>query len=176
MAIDGTILVRSLAQLRPNILAYIVSIIGDAHLAEDVLQDVFVSAYQKRDTIENAAHLANWLRVAARHLALNALRDRKSDPHFSSDILDLLDPHWEPFDAGAGSDTVHALHECIEKLSPYSRQLVSLRYTQGLSGKRLASHLGKELNTVYVALTRIHRALAECISRRLAREAEGRHD
>lgn len=176
MPIDGTTLVRSLAQLRPNILAYIVSIIGDRHQGEDVLQDVFASAYEKRHTIENEVHLARWLRVAARHLALNAIRDRKTEPQFDSELLDLMDGHWEQYDFCETNDAIHALHECIGTLSPYAQQLVKLRYRQGLSGQHLAQHLGKKLNTVYVALTRIHRALAECVTRRLSSETGNGHD
>lgn len=176
LPIDGTTLVRSLAQLRPNILAYIVSIIGDRHLGEDVLQDVFASAYEKRHTIDNEVHLARWLRVAARHLALNAIRARRTGPQFDSDILDLIDSHWEQYDYCETNDAIHALHECIGTLSPYAQQLVKLRYTQGLSGKPLADHLGKKLNTVYVALTRIHRALAECVVRRMSGQTGDAHD
>jgi len=167
MGIEGEQLVRELARLRPNLMAYIVSIVGDDHLGEDLLQDVFVQAYEKRDTIRDASHLAGWLRVAARHLALNAVRDRRNKPTLDPSVIDVMDRHWSQFDDVEHSDAVGALRRCVHELSSYAQELVRLRYAEGLSGQRLADRLGRKVTTIYVALTRAHKALAECVRRRL---------
>ena len=84
-----------------------------------------------------------------------------------------MDGHWEQFDEAESNDVIHALHACIGELTPNARRLIDLRYRNGLSGVKLADTMGKQLNTVYVALTRIHRTLAECITRRVAQAQEG---
>lgn len=61
-----------------------------------------------------------------------------------------------------------ALKACLERLSPYSRRLIELRYAQGISGPQLAEAVGRKLNTIYVALTRTHRTLAECVRAEMA--------
>ena len=57
---------------------------------------------------------------------------------------------------------------CLEQLSPCAQNLVKLRYAEGVSGERLAEVVDRSLNTVYVALSRIHRSLGDCIKQRLA--------
>ena len=52
-----------------------------------------------------------------------------------------------------------ALQDCLSQLTPYARRLVQLRYSEGLTGKSLGDTLGRKVDTVYVALSRVHRAL-----------------
>jgi RNA polymerase sigma-70 factor (ECF subfamily) len=82
----------------------------------------------------------------------------------------MLEPHWDNHDDDVRSARVDALHECLDELTPNSRKIVEMRYADGVIGKSLAEALGKPVNTVYVALSRIHRRLADCVRRRIARE------
>lgn len=168
MAISGPEIVREISRLRPNLLAYAVSIVGDEHLGDDLLQDVLVSAYEKRETIADVDHFAGWVRVAVRHAALNAIRNRRNKPTLDPSVIDMMDAHWDKYDKVDHSSTVEALRRCIGELSEYSQEIVRLRYTEGLMGQNLADRLSRKLPAVYAALTRTHKALAECVRRRIA--------
>jgi RNA polymerase sigma-70 factor (ECF subfamily) len=149
-------------------LAYAGAIVRDDHLAEDIFQEVAVIAMRKREEIRDAAHFLGWMRQTARHRALKALRAMHRSPTMEESLLDLMDEQWAEHDATPSGELMEALRRCLEELSPYARSLVRLRYVEGLSGGRLAEAVGRELNTVYVALSRTHRALADCIRRRVA--------
>ena len=55
-----------------------------------------------------------------------------------------------------------------ESTEQRARKLVDLRYRQNVSGKEVARKLSLPVNTVYVAMSRIHRTLSECVRRHLA--------
>jgi RNA polymerase sigma-70 factor (ECF subfamily) len=165
MAVDQEVLVRLLLSERAMLLGYIISLVRDAHLAEDVFQDVALIVLKKRDELADASGFPAWTRKIARLEALNALRRRKKEARpLDEAVLNLLDVQWSRADGGPTSD---ALRACLERLPPRSRRLVELRYRDDLSGKTLADRLAQPLNTVYVTLARIHHALSECVKGRL---------
>jgi RNA polymerase sigma-70 factor (ECF subfamily) len=82
-------------------------------------------------------------------------------------VLDLLDRQWDATDAGS-SAAAEALGDCIRRMPSRSRELIDLRYRDGILGKRLAERCSQPPNTVYVTLSRIHRMLSECVKTRLA--------
>lgn len=67
------------------------------------------------------------------------------------------------------------LRACVDQLKPRAKEMVYLRYTERLSGIRVAEIAKMTVGSVYVSLARIHRTLQECIRlRRL--KAEATHD
>jgi RNA polymerase sigma-70 factor (ECF subfamily) len=169
MSLDHAQLVQALVADRARLLAYILSILSDEHAAEDVYQEVCTLALEKRDEIRDADHLGAWLRITARHRALKAIDRLRRGPRVLDDrMLDLLEPHWDSLAALESSRMVDALHTCLKQLTPHARQLVQLRYGQGIASSGIARQLSRPLNTIYVAMTRIHKQLGECIRKRLA--------
>jgi RNA polymerase sigma-70 factor (ECF subfamily) len=166
MAIDGDTLVRVLLRNRANLVAYAVCIVRDDHLAEDVFQDASVLAYKKKADITDEHHLMAWLRIVIRQRAIKALSKRSKAPlKFDNSMLDLLDDHWQQFDRPEADDYLSALRYCIDRLAPKARELVRLRYSDGMRGTKLAKIFNQPANSIYVALSRIHRTLAECVTR-----------
>jgi RNA polymerase sigma-70 factor (ECF subfamily) len=163
---------RSVALLlshRAMLLGYITAIVRDPDLAEDVFQNVALVVLDKAGDVDGDGFPA-WARRVARLESLAALRKRRRAPELlDQSMLDLLEDHWSAGDA-APAPARKALRECVEGLSPYARQLIRLRYAEGLSGQDVAERLNRSPNTVYVALSRTYRHLADCVERRLARE------
>jgi RNA polymerase sigma-70 factor (ECF subfamily) len=155
---------------RAMLLAYIVSIVRDPDLAEDVFQNVAIVVLDKAAVVTRDEEFPAWARRVARFESLAALRKRKRTPELlDPSVLELLEDHWSAGD-GAPAPARKALRECVEKLSPYARQLIQMRYVDDLSGQEVAERLNRSPNTVYVALSRTYRHLAGCVQRRLARE------
>jgi RNA polymerase sigma-70 factor (ECF subfamily) len=168
MAVEHEALVRLLLAQRAMLLGYLSSFVRDAHLAEDLFQDIALVILKKGHELGDPAGFPLWARKIARFEALNALRRRDKAPQPLDDaVLDVLDRQWSAIDASA-SPAADALRACLQRMPPRSRQLVELRYRDGICGKDLAAKVSQPLNTVYVTLARIHRALSECIKGRLA--------
>lgn len=92
---------------------YVLHIVSDRELAEDVTQDTFVRVHRKLHTLQDPDRFAAWLLTTARHAAFDLLRKRRRrpltlapadaiertaasvDPHLESDVADAvaaLDP------------------------------------------------------------------------------------
>jgi RNA polymerase sigma-70 factor (ECF subfamily) len=149
------------------LLGYILSILRDAHLAEDVFQDASLVILKKGVTLPSERDFPPWARKVVRLTAMNALRKRNKGPELLEPaLLDLLEEQWAEDDEH--ERTTAALRECLENLPDKARRLVELRYVAGETGTALAARLNQPPNTVYVALSRIYRTLAACVKKRLA--------
>ncbi len=168
MALDQDTAIRLLLSNRVMLLSWLRAMVRDTHLAEDLFQEVSLVVLNKCGEIQDPLCFPSWVRKVARHKVLHALRDRRRKPLiFSQELIDLFEPHWTAWDGTASGDQLYALQQCLEHLSPYARQLVRLRHEEGKSGAALAEALGRAINTVYVALSRTYRTLADCIRGRL---------
>ena len=166
-------IVRLLISKRATLMGYIRAIVHDDHLAEDIFQELSIAALQKRDQIKDEQHFGGWIRQAARIEAAMTLRKRGKAPFpLSAEVLDLIDPHWTAVENRSPAGTTKALRHCLAQLTPYARKLIELRYKDGKTGECLAEATGRKLNTVYVALSRAHGALAVCIREELAKEGD----
>ncbi|MBI1367870.1 MAG: sigma-70 family RNA polymerase sigma factor [Planctomycetes bacterium] len=158
---------------RVSLIGYLLSIVRDENLAEDLFQMVCQRTLEHRDRIENEDHLAKWLTVTARNLAYNELkRGRGRVVGVDAQWLDQLDHAWAQRPDVKDSARTEALRACLNQLSERSRRIVRMRYVDNLTGQRLADAVGRSSNTVSVALSRIHRYLADCVTRRLESEAD----
>ncbi len=161
-------MMRLLLREQLPLLAYIRAIVRDQHLAEDLFQEVSVLAVQSRSKIESREHFIRWLRLTARHRSINALqkvggRTLKLDPR----VLDLLDEDRLHCDHQNADDELAALRQCVATLSPSAQRLISLRYTEELDGKQIAVMVKRSAASVYMSLSRIRRALLNCVERQL---------
>jgi RNA polymerase sigma-70 factor (ECF subfamily) len=170
--LDEAVIIQALMAERAKLLAYIWSIVHDSHLVEDIFQEVSLLAVNKRAELHDKKTLAAWLRRSARLMSIAALRRKSRSPVlFREEVLDKLDAAWMNNDDTAAEDTLSLLHRCMAGLSTRSREFVTLRYVNRLSGSQLAQKLGVTVASVYVSLARIHRNLRECIQRQ--RKMEG---
>lgn len=168
MAVDQKIIVQTLLRERGKLLAYIGAIVRDSHIAEDVLQEVTMLALEKQDMIADEAAIIPWMRTASRYRSLKTLEKLKRRPVLlDGPMLDLMEDQWREVDDVASDDMLHALRQCIAKLTPYAQQLIGLRYGSGLSIARIAESLNRKVAAVYKTIGRTHAALADCIRRRL---------
>jgi RNA polymerase sigma-70 factor (ECF subfamily) len=169
--LDQTAALRLLLANRSMLLGYINVITGDPTLTEDVFQEVSIVVMEKFPDVQDHDGFRPWARTIARFQALKAVNKRRANPVIlSGEVIDRLDQAWDLHDSeDPRTSTVAALERCIAKLTPRAQELVNLRYHQDLSGQHIAERLRKPLNTIYVAISRIHRTLAECVRAELGR-------
>jgi len=149
--------------------AFIATVTRNHHLAEDVFQDVCVKAIGHKGGFESARHLMNWARIAGRNRAIDLLRVRDGKYlGLSVEALNALAEVWPDCQKMRAEERQESLRDCLQALTPYSRELLRLRYFEGRSGSDVAQILGRKLETVYQALARVHKTLGQCVRQRLA--------
>lgn len=141
----------------------------DPHEAEDLAQEVFVTAFQKIGEFDAERPLAAWLRS----IAFNLLRNhwRKFRPIAiggNEELASLLDqrvaadcrPEHEP-------RLLVALGDCLGELDGPARDLVQRRYRDEHSVRELSIELQRGYSALTMQLHRLRELLANCIERKL---------
>ena len=133
--------------------------------AEDLAQDVFLTAYRKRDEFDPALPLGPWLRGIARNLLLNHLRKFRPQPIGGLDALQgLLDKRLaEQLTGEREPATLAALRECLSELDGPALGLVVSHYLEGETLREIQSRTGRGYSALTMQLHRTRAVLARCI-------------
>jgi RNA polymerase sigma-70 factor (ECF subfamily) len=173
MTMDNNTIAGVLFRERGRLYAYIWSIVHDPGIAEDVFQDVCLLAIRQCSTIENDQHLMAWFRQVARHRAIDALRRQNRAPVLlDATVLDLLENDWAGEDTTSMAHLVPMLRDCLKQLTSRARQIVKLRYVDGLSAAKVAEAMQARVEAIYQSLWRIHQTLGKCVEQQTARGQE----
>lgn len=160
----------ALLRERVSLIAFYAIITRSFHSAEDVFQDIFVKLLSaKSPEFEAVENLLSWARTAGRNRAIDLVRAR--DGRYSGlnpEILLLLAQSW-PSSSSQEGTFQDALKECLASLSNKRREIVRMKYYEGMNGIEVAKSLGISVESLYQSLTRIHRQLRTCVSLRLRR-------
>lgn len=150
------------------LLAYLVSLLGNRHDAEDVLQRASLTMWQRFSMFEANTNFTAWACTVAFYEAKNFQRvSNRSRLQFREELLQTLADE-RVADLGNIDRRLNALDDCIAKLDEPARQLVEAAYFGEGSIAELANRLRRVPQTLYNKLNIIRRTLAECISLRLA--------
>jgi DNA-directed RNA polymerase specialized sigma24 family protein len=82
-------------------------------------------------------------------------------------VLDALEGRWDRHDDASDAHVSTALAECISNLPPAAQRIIRERYESGRSVTELAKIMGRQIDSLYVAISRIYRQLSDCVSRRI---------
>jgi RNA polymerase sigma-70 factor (ECF subfamily) len=156
--------IRYQGQLR----AYLLALRPDFTLADDILQEVFLTvSAQAADFDPNTSFLA-WARTIARFKFLEACRrlpKESLDPEVAASLAASCPENW------ASDDRLALLARCLGSLAPRTQEIVQLRYLREHSPVEIAQILARTVNSVSVTLSKARSALRECIERQLRQEA-----
>ena len=161
---------------RHRLMAFILGLTRDASLAEDILQETWMKlaeAAEKETVIEEPM---SWCRTVAKNFVLMRWRKERSDKvTVDSRLVDLAETAFRERDADADAWDDHrkALVACVKELPEHARRMLTLRYEEGLPVSSVARELRKTYDGVMMALSRLRRALAGCVQRRLSASEGG---
>ena len=159
-----------------RVYAYVVSLLARRADAEEVFQQTSMILWRKWDEFvpgaDQAGDFVRWACGIAHFEVMNHLRKaERRVVALDRDVMDLvaaeqLQLHDELSERRA------ALEHCLGQLPPRQRELLESAYAGVEPIKDIARRLGQTANAAYVALRRIRHAVADCITRRVARGAE----
>jgi RNA polymerase sigma-70 factor (ECF subfamily) len=140
--------------------------------AEEILQETNLVIWRKSHTFRPGTNFYGWCcRIAVLEVLKHRERYRRSTVPLSDGFIEVIArearENVDPLE-----DRRRALLTCLSRLSPADRELIRHRYAPGETGKSVARTLGRPANSVYQSLSRIRRALLECVKRRLTAEAQ----
>jgi len=166
MAMERDAIVQILLRERVRLTASATVVARDVHAADDIFQQVVLAALQAAERFQDARHVLAWALRAARHRALDLAHRRRLVP-LPEDVLDLLEADWAGPGPGDWSDRAEALHRCLGRVADPAREVLRLRYAEGMTAVAIAGRLRRTADAVYQMLSRTHRALRQCVEQEL---------
>ena len=168
---DTELFVQQLTAHQNRLFSYVYSLIGDHSRASDVLQEANLVLWRKHSEFVRGRPFLPWAFAIARNQVLANLRDKKRDKCLlDAELVQLLASDSEN-EATQFETTRKALRHCLEALTSDNRELIRQRYEKGKSIREVAATVGRGASATKVALLRVRRQLADCISRRIVAEA-----
>lgn len=153
---------------RLTYLAY--TIVRDWYEAEDIVQEAFIKAYKKIDTIEDTEKIGAWLRAITVRTAIDYKRADKRRNWTTAD-LSLLESSSEK--SGKGKNTEleveirllkEELNRSIHMLAESYRAVLLLKMEYGLKEADIANMLQLKSTTVKTRLFRARKQLKRTIA------------
>jgi RNA polymerase sigma-70 factor (ECF subfamily) len=156
-----------------RIFAYILTLLPHRADAEDVLQEVSAVMWGKFDENHPPDDFVAWgCRIAYFRVRLYFRSKRRQRVLFSEAMLErLAETMAEEAEALELSERLEALNGCFQKLGRRDRELIAERLKAGATVQSTAEALGRSVDTVYKAMSRIRKAVFDCVARAL--ESEG---
>lgn len=155
-----------LQSVQQTLFGYLLRLVGERALAEDVLQNAFVLIYRKLRWLEEPTLFRPWAyRIASREAFKALKRERRWTEQVRDDeVLGALAA--PPTDEGEFEpELIERLPQLVARLSPASRAVLVLHYMHEMSLAEVADVLGLASGTVKsrlaYGLASLRRALAE---------------
>jgi RNA polymerase sigma-70 factor (ECF subfamily) len=157
-----------LRETQSVIRAYIAGMGVPLDTIDDLAQEVYLEFYKSGGRRPGDVEPIRWLKGIARNLCLNYFRrnKRKAEQQMEAVAVLLeklscsLDQVREP----------EMLDGCLEKLPGRSRELIALRYEEGMESAAIGKRLGISPEAVRITLLRIRSVLRDCLGRRFSEE------
>lgn len=144
---------------------FIVKLIPNFSIAEDIMQEALVVMWDKFDTFQEGTSFLAWSKQIARYKVMNFIRKDKDIEvvHFSESLTDKI----AEVDDGISCYDIYyeAMHKCVDKLKESNKKIVHLRYIKNMKVKDIARTMGATSNSLSKQVARIHYMLRKCIDR-----------
>ena len=133
-------------------------ILHDRGLAEDVVQETMVKAWESLGSFRGDSSTRTWVLRIAHNTAISALRRRRDQSMAPEDL-----PARPGSDDAAARANLTAVRDALDGLDEVTRSIVVLREVEGLSYQQIADALEVPVPTVKTRLLRARRALQAAV-------------
>jgi len=149
----------------PAIFAYARSRLSSQEQAEDILTEVFLTAFESEKFFRlNPDEQFAWLRRVAQHKIIDRYRLEGRQPVVTLEHVDKalsLERNKTPEQIVLQREELRSLQVALQRLPPLQQQVLFLHFVNGLRCTEIASLLGKRDGAIRVLLSRALNRLRE---------------
>ena len=152
----------------PAMVALAHAVLADRHLTEDAAQEAFAKAANKLLSLKELHKFPSWLAAICRNVARDMAR-RRSKLRTIEDIDNIAEPQSDP---ETTYDHAEAVRDAIRTLPRTAREIVYLRYYDGMTYERMSAMLGLSKQAINGRLRRAKDSIARTLRRNDAIEVK----
>ncbi|MGH1489885.1 MAG: RNA polymerase sigma factor [Acidimicrobiales bacterium] len=134
--------------------------VSDPEDAQDAVQQAFLELAQATDHPTNGRSLEAWLFASLRYNCIDVLRSRSRRLEVPHEHVPDVDDE-DHYDLGIDP----SLEQALTSLTPAQRELMHLKYVEGLDGQQIADIMGTNRVAVYAMSRRAERRLKNILTR-----------
>jgi len=148
----------------PLLFATLTRILRRRALAEEALQDVFVSIWQRASQFKAArGSPMAWMMSIARYRAIDLLRHERLGPVSVPDVPERVELESPPAEEAPWLPPVGVMERCLGLLNDRQRNCLELAFVGGNSHEDISRLTGNPLGTVKSWIRRGLTSLRECL-------------
>ncbi len=150
-----------------RVLRFIVRIVTDAGLADDLVAEVFIDVWSQADRFEGRSQVLTWILSIARHKALSALlaQRRRRVAELDDTAMEMIvDPADTPEQTVLNQACGAQLRTCLAQMSQKHREIIDLVYYHEKSIEEVANIIHMPRNTVKTRMFYARKRLAQLLS------------
>ncbi len=154
---------RFYRQYSPGVRRYLLAKLPDEHIAENLLQDVFLSAFDSLALYRGDSRVSTWLLSIARHEVADYWRKyyvrkavEKTSPLFETIVSEMLSPEFASYKSRLRKRFMRAYHT----VSVQYQDVLSYRYELGMSVKEISIKMNLSFKATESLLYRARQAFA----------------
>src|SRR6266542_2299382 len=153
------------ARHRVALYRWLLRLVRDEALAEDLLSDVFLDVWRQAAKFEARSSVSTWLLAIARYKALSARR-RRIDAELDEEVpVIIADPADNPELVLQKKNQTELVRHSLARLSPEHGEVIDLVYYHGKSVREVAEIVGVAAATVKTRMFYARKKLAELLRR-----------
>lgn len=163
---DGGKVAMHVFYARHNVRIYkfILRIVRDTTVAEDIVSQVFIDVWRTASHFEGRSQVSTWLHAIARFKALTALNRRRHEDIKQSDVREIQEETNTPEISLNRNQTNAILRNCVAQLSPVHREIIDLFYYHEKSVEEVAEMIGIPQSTVRTRMFYARKQLVDLLT------------
>jgi RNA polymerase sigma-70 factor (ECF subfamily) len=160
---DRTAMHTLYARHNVRVYRFILRIVRDTCVAEDLVSQVFLDVWRTAKQFEGRSQVSTWLLSIARFKALTALRQRRFEDIDQDEVREIADDSDTPETSLERATTRAILRACVAKLSPAHREIINLVYYHEKSVEEVGQIIGIPQSTVKTRMFYARKQLADLL-------------
>ncbi len=134
---------------------------GDVAEAEDVVQEVFIKVWNKRDEMQEVLNHEAYCMTLTRNLSLDKMRSKHRRTAEIGEALQLTDSYSTPYDSTETSDALNCIRKWMQDLPEKQKLTMHLRDIEGMTYDEISAALEISMAQVKVNLHRARQFIRE---------------
>lgn len=144
-----------------RVFKYAMLLTGDEIMSEDIVHEVFIRLWMKRENIREIEYFNSYLNTMCRNYTLNVINGEKKEQTRSEKYFESLpDSARDVEEMMNYKETSKLIQDAVKQLPKCRRRIFEMKQ-QDMSIKEITQQLGKHSKTVYNQLQRAERFLKE---------------
>ena len=160
--------IKLFASVQPALHRFICSLLPHFGEAEDILQEVAVTSWEKFSSYDPEKSFQSWVFGIARNKVLHSKRRFVRTQNLINNAFELkAEEYFHDQSMAFIEERQDALNKCVDNLDESQQKILHLRYKSKLQSDHIGEKLKRSAEQVRTQLCRLRSALKTCINNKL---------